>query len=111
LFTQDAVGQTGASAQIIGNPHNQTLNVAVQWGLLGFLALYAMWGSHLRLFADAGLAAWVGLVAVVENFVSSLLNSHLFDFHEGWIYVLAVGVAGGMVLRASRTAKPSAGQA
>ena len=111
LFTQDAVGQTGASAQIIGNPHNQTLNVAVQWGLLGFLALYAMWGSHLRLFAGAGLAAWVGLVAVVENFVSSLLNSHLFDFHEGWIYVLAVGVAGGMVLRASRTAKPSAGQA
>ncbi|MFX9630918.1 O-antigen ligase family protein, partial [Acinetobacter baumannii] len=35
LFTQDAVGQTGASAQIIGNPHNQTLNVAVQWGLIG----------------------------------------------------------------------------
>ncbi len=111
LFTQDAVGQTGASAQIIGNPHNQTLNVAVQWGLLGCLVLYAMWGTHLRLFAGAGIAAWVGLVAVVENFVSSLLNSHLFDFHEGWIYVLAVGVAGGMVLRVSRTAKPAAGQA
>ncbi|MBB5054197.1 hypothetical protein HNQ36_004199 [Afipia massiliensis] len=111
LFAQDAVGQTGASAQIIGNPHNQTLNVAVQWGLLGCLVLYAMWGTHLRLFGGAGLAAWVGLVAVVENFVSSLLNSHLFDFHEGWIYVLAVGVAGGMVLRVSRTAKPAAGQA
>ncbi len=111
LFTQDAVGQTGASAQIIGNPHNQTLNVAVQWGLIGCLILYAMWIAHLRLFAGAGLAAWVGLVAVVENFVSSLLNSHLFDFHEGWIYVLAVGVAGGMVLRVSRTAKLAAGQA
>jgi hypothetical protein len=37
---------------------------------------------------------------VVENFVSSLLNSHLFDFTEGWIYVLAVGIAGGMVARA-----------
>lgn len=111
LFTQDAVGQTGASAQIIGNPHNQTLNVAVQWGLLGCLVLYAMWGTHLRLFAGAGIAAWVGLVAVVENFVSSLLNSHLFDFHEGWIYVLAVGIAGGMVSRVSRTAKPAAGQA
>lgn len=110
LFTQDAVGQTGASAQIIGNPHNQTLNVAVQWGLLGCLVLYAMWGTHLRLFGGAGLAAWVGLVAVVENFVSSLLNSHLFDFHEGWIYVLAVGVAGGMVARTSRT-EDSAGQA
>ncbi|TKT72393.1 O-antigen ligase family protein [Afipia massiliensis] len=110
LFTQDAVGQTGASAQIIGNPHNQTLNVAVQWGLIGCLALYAMWVVHLRLFSGVGLAAWVGLVAVVENFVSSLLNSHLFDFHEGWIYVLAVGVAGGMVARASRT-EDSAGQA
>ncbi len=101
LFAQDAVGQTGASAQIIGNPHNQTLNVAVQWGLIGFLALYAMWLAHLKMFTGTGLAAWIGLVAVVENFVSSLLNSHLFDFHEGWIYVLAVGVAGGMVARVS----------
>jgi hypothetical protein len=28
-----------------------------------------------------------------------LFNSHLFDFHEGWMYVLGVGVAGGMVLK------------
>lgn len=110
LFTQDAVGQTGASAQIIGNPHNQTLNVAVQWGLIGVFVLYAMWVVHLKMFTGAGLAAWVGLVAVVENFVSSLLNSHLFDFHEGWIYVLAVGVAGGMVMRA-QTRGAHAGQA
>jgi hypothetical protein len=39
---------------------------------------------------------------VVQNFVSSLVNSHLFDFHEGWIYVLGVGVAGGMVAAARR---------
>lgn len=110
LFTQDAVGQSGASAQIIGNPHNQTLNVAVQWGLLGCLVLYAMWVAHLGLLTGAGIAAWVGLVAVVENFVSSLLNSHLFDFHEGWIYVLAVGVAGGMVTRRVRTAQLATGQ-
>jgi O-antigen ligase len=110
LFAQDAVGQTGASAQIIGNPHNQTLNVAVQWGLIGCLVLYAMWLAHLWLFTGAGLAAWVGMVAVVENFVSSLLNSHLFDFHEGWIYALAVGVAGGMVARASRPSNSAAGQ-
>jgi O-antigen ligase len=24
----------------------------------------------------------------------------LFDFHEGWMYVLGVGVAGGMTLKA-----------
>jgi O-antigen ligase len=31
--------------------------------------------------------------------VSSLFNSHLFDFTQGWIYVFGVGVAGGMILR------------
>jgi O-antigen ligase len=36
---------------------------------------------------------------VIENMVSSLLNSHLFDFHEGWMYVLGVGIAGGMSLK------------
>lgn len=103
LFEREAVGQTGLLAEVIGNPHNQTLNVAVQWGLLGCLILYAMWLSHLLLFrgvAAGSLAAWVGLIVVVQNVVSSLLNSHLFDFHEGWMYVLGVGVAGGMVLRA-----------
>jgi len=41
---------------------------------------------------------------VVQNIFTSLFNSHIFDFHEGWMYVLGVGVAGGMVLRA-RAAK------
>ena len=49
-FTRDAVGQTGLEAEIVGNPHNQTLAVAVQWGLLGVLLLYAMWLNHLLLF-------------------------------------------------------------
>jgi hypothetical protein len=39
---------------------------------------------------------------VVQNVFTSLFNSHLFDFHEGWMYVLGVGVAGGMVLGARR---------
>ncbi len=30
--------------------------------------------------------------------LSSLINSHLFDFTEGWIYVLGVGVAAGQTL-------------
>ena len=48
---------------------------------------------------SAGLAAWIGTVVVVQNVVSSLFNSHLFDFTAGWLYVFGVGVAGGMVLR------------
>ena len=99
LFERDAVGQSGLQAEVIRNPHNQTLNVLVQWGLLGAIVLYGMWLSHLLLFRGKGLVAWIGLVVVAQNLVSSLFNSHLFDFHEGWIYVLGVGIAGGMALR------------
>jgi O-antigen ligase len=98
LFEQAAVGQTGAAAEIIGNPHNQTLNVAVQWGVIGIVVLYAMWLAHLVLFRGEGLIAWIGLLVVTQNIFTSLFNSHLFDFHEGWMYVLGVGVAGGTLL-------------
>ena len=102
LFDRDAVGRAGAWAQSIGNPHNQTLYVAIQWGVLGAIVLYAMWCSHLLLFREASLAAWIGLIVVVQNIMSSILNSHLFDFHEGWMYVLGVGIAGGVVGRARK---------
>lgn len=99
LFVEEAVGKEGAWGQTISNPHNQTLYVAIQWGAIGCIVLYAMWLFHLLLFTGRGLASWIGLTVVVQNIFSSLLNSHLFDFHEGWIYVLGVGVAGGMVLK------------
>ena len=99
MFERDAIGQSGASADVIGNPHNQTLNVAVQWGLFGCIVLYAMWFCHFMLFRRVSLSSWIGLLVVVQNVVSSLLNSHLFDFHEGWMYVLGVGVAGGTAMK------------
>jgi O-antigen ligase len=102
LFEEAAIGEVGARAQIVANPHNQTLNVAVQWGVIGVVLLYAIWLVHLLLFRGDGLAAWVGLMVVVQNVFTSLFNSHLFDFHEGWMYVLGVGVAGGMILGARR---------
>ncbi|MCA1429826.1 MULTISPECIES: O-antigen ligase family protein [unclassified Bradyrhizobium] len=95
-------GQRRASAEVIGNPHNQTLNVAVQWGAIGVAILYAIWILHLRLFRGDGIANWIGLLVVVQNVFTSLFNSHLFDFHEGWMYVIGVGVAGGMVIRAQQ---------
>jgi O-antigen ligase len=104
LFEQAAAGHTGIAAEVIRNPHNQTLNVAVQWGVIGIVVLYAMWLSHLALFRGEGLFNWIGLLVVVQNIFTSLFNSHLFDFHEGWMYVLGVGVAGGLVLRANGTA-------
>lgn len=99
LFRRSAVGNTGASATISPNPHNQTLAVAIQLGAIGVIALYAMWIGHLLLFRGTTLADWIGLVIVVQNIVSSLFNSHLFDFTQGWIYVFGVGIAGGTVLR------------
>jgi O-antigen ligase len=103
LFQRAASGQGDrATAQIIGNPHNQTLAVAVQWGAAGIIVLYAMWLAHLRLFRGEGLVAWIGLLVVVQNIFTSVFNSHIFDFHEGWMYVLGVGIAGGMTLAAKR---------
>jgi O-antigen ligase len=100
LFEQAATGPRFlVGGQVVGNPHNQTLNVAVQWGIAGVIVLYAMWWFHLTLFRGEGLVAWIGLLVVVQNIFTSLFNSHLFDFHEGWMYVLGVGVAGGMVLK------------
>jgi O-antigen ligase len=106
LFEKAAAGQVGFQAEIVANPHNQTLYVAVQWGTIGIVLLYALWLVHLRLFRGDGLAAWIGLLVVVQNVFTSLFNSHLFDFHEGWMYVLGVGVAGGMTLRARRGDAP-----
>jgi len=37
------------------------------------------------------------LIVVLQNIISSCFNSHLFDFTQGWLYVFAVGVLGGMV--------------
>lgn len=106
LFEQAATGGPNqASNEVIGNPHNQTLNVAVQWGVVGIIILYAMWAVHLLLFRGDALASWIGLLVVVQNVFTSLFNSHLFDFHEGWMYVIGVGVAGGMVLNSHQNGR------
>ena len=102
IFEREADGKTGEWANLIRNPHNQTLYVALQWGLLGVILLWMMWYYHLTLFLERTLVSWMGFIVVVQNIVSSLLNSHLFDFHEGWLYALGVGVAGGTVLAKRR---------
>ena len=99
MYRRAAIGYSGIWAEVPNNPHNQTVAVAIQLGLLGATTLWAMWIFHFLLFRGAGLAAWLGLVVVTQNIVGSLFNSFLFDFTEGWLYVLGVGVAGGMVLR------------
>jgi len=80
--------------------------VAIELGVVGAALLLAMWAAHVLLFRGAGLMAWLGIIVVAQNFLSSLVNSHLFDFGQGWLYVFGVGVVGGTVLR--KAAPPGA---
>ena len=99
-FRLMATGDAGsASAVATVNPHNQIFAVAIELGVLGAAVLLAMWAAHVLLFRGAGLMAWIGTIIVVQNFLSSLVNSHLFDFAQGWLYVFGVGIVGGTVLR------------
>jgi hypothetical protein len=105
-FHRIAVGE-GPSGMESVNPHNQVFAVAIQLGLLGTAILIAMWIAHLALFRGGGLIAWIGIVLVVQNIASAPFNSHLFDSLHGWLYVLGVGAAGGVMLHgreARRTA-------
>lgn len=102
-FQRTAAGSEGVAAAVTDNPHNQTLFVAIQFGALGTILLYAMWFSHLQMLRGSGLAAWVGTGLVVQNIVAGLFNASLVEFTYGWIYIFGVGVLGGMMLRAGRS--------
>jgi len=99
-FRLAASGASGtASAVATVNPHSQIFAVAIQLGAVGAAVLLAMWAAHFLLVRGAGLMALIGTIVVVENFASSLVSSHLFDFSQGWLYVFGVGIIGGTVLR------------
>jgi O-antigen ligase len=97
-FRRVTAGNSGVSGQPTVNPHNQTFAVAIQLGAAGAIVLWAMWIAHLALFRGESVVAWLGLVVVVENILSSTVHSHLFDFNNGWLYVFGVGVLGGTIL-------------
>jgi hypothetical protein len=95
---------TEPSALASENPHQQVFAVAIQLGLVGATLLIAMWITHLALFRAPGPVAWAGAVIVLVHVVACMFNSHLFDFTEGWFYVIGVGVIGGFVRRERSTA-------
>ncbi|MGA9193997.1 MAG: O-antigen ligase family protein [Pseudolabrys sp.] len=112
LFARAAAGQTGLLGVVATNPHQQTLAIGIQLGLVGIVVLWAMWIAHLLYFRGNTLPEWIGFVIVTQNIVGSIFDSHLFDFSQGWTYVFGVGVAGGMVRRlraesATRITRPS----
>lgn len=103
-FRRATAGGEGIGPIDTDNPHNQTLFVAIQFGGLGTMLLYAMWFAHLLLFRGEGLAAWVGTGLVVQNMVAGLFNASLIEFTHGWMYIFGVGILGGMMLRSGRPA-------
>src|SRR5262249_54424032 len=105
-FRRAAEGRTGVAGALATNPHNQIFAVAIQLGLVGTAVLLALWAAHVMLFRRGGDVAWAGLVIVAQNIVGSLYNSHLFDFVQGWGYIVGVGVAAGMVLRSATPPAP-----
>jgi hypothetical protein len=110
-FRNITAGKSGNAGITTVNPHNQTFAVAIQLGLIGAVVLWAMWIAHWLLFTGRSVVAWLGLVVVIENILSSIVHSHLFDFNNGWLYVFAVGVLGGMMLNdrdhSLKNAKPA----
>ena len=85
--------------EIVSNPHNQTLSVAVQWGVAGrcgsLCAVVCAFADVPRRGAGLlGSACW----SWCRTCCPRCSTRHLFDFAPGWIYVLGVGVAGGMAL-------------
>lgn len=101
-FQRVTAGNERLAAAVTDNPHNQTLFVAIQFGGLGTVLLYAMWFAHMLLFRGEGLVAWAGMALVVQNIVAGLFNASLVEFTHGWMYIFGVGVLGGMMLRAGR---------
>lgn len=77
----------------------QSLSVAWQWGLAGVVLLAAMWISHIHLVRGRDGIGWVGLTIIVQTCVGSMLGSNVVGVNEGWIYVIGLGVAGGVALR------------
>jgi hypothetical protein len=99
LFRRAAEGQSGVAAEATANPHNQVFAVGIQLGAVGVVVLICMWAAHLALFRSTEQAAWIGSIVVLQNIIGSMFNSHLFDFLHGWLYVVGVGVAGGLILQ------------
>lgn len=79
------------------DPHNQTLHVVLQLGLIGGALLWAMWMAHARLFLARDMASVFGQAIVLQNVIGGLFNSHISAVTQGMLYCLAVGLLGAVV--------------
>ena len=70
------------------NPHNEYLNIGVQFGLLGIIVLLALFLSHWQQsFRLPGFAKNFSQAVVISIAVGCLFNSWLLDVTQGTFYV------------------------
>lgn len=71
------------------NPHNEYLNIAVQFGLLGVVVLLVMFSVHAwTSFCLQGVHRYFAQAVLVSIAVGSLFNSWLMDLTQGCFYVI-----------------------
>ncbi len=71
------------------NPHNEYLNIAVQFGLLGTVILLSMFIVHAwTSFRLQGLRQYFAQAVLISIAVGSLFNSWLMDVTQGCFYVI-----------------------
>jgi len=97
LFRGVASEGSDIGAAVTGNPHNQIIEIGIQFGLLGVAVLFAMWIAQFALFTPPTWISWTGQAMVAQTVVGSLFLSYMLDFSTGWIYVFGIGVLGGTV--------------
>jgi O-antigen ligase len=84
------------------DPHNQTLHVVLQVGLIGGLILWAMWIAQAQLFLARDMASVFGQAIVLQNVIGGLFNSHISAVTQGMLYCLAVGLLGAVLTYRSK---------
>ena len=88
-FAQDYLALTQDKQFATKNPHNEYLNIAVQFGLLGVLILLGMFIVHAwTSFRLQGLRQYFAQAVLVSIAVGSLFNSWLMDVTQGCFYVI-----------------------
>ncbi len=87
-FSHDYCDVAAEKQFVTQNPHNEYLNIAVQFGLLGVVALLAMFLVHWRQsFRLIGIRQRFAQAVLTTIVVGSIFNSWLMDVSQGCFYV------------------------
>lgn len=87
-FAQDYLSVSSDKQFATQNPHNEYLNIAVQFGLLGIMVLLSLFIVHAwTSFRLQGLHQYFAQAVLVSIVVGSLFNSWLMDLAQGCFYV------------------------